>query len=273
MPSLEKTFIKEFKKNIRGRALSGSIYSMPLPRDCENWEVSNCEIYGVSGISIEGGGLFAKLNKTLVKRLPRGQVARRKKADLVNKCFVKDSNGSYVYEEVSIPHNSVVIISKDNLKLPFRYRSMEDGFGYIDVVLNKGVKEYLYYIPKKYLYLTNQTALALSVKNMKNYSGMGYVSWDYGVVYLHVIPYNINRKYVGTKILKTSHGLNYTREVKNIVSFWQSNGIIPDINLCNTVEEGNLVLRNTSRGFEDYEFIEELSLGDKEIYGTIKEEE
>lgn len=273
MASLEQVFIKEFKKTLRGRVSSGNIYNMPLPNDCKNWEVSNCEIYGVSGITQDAGGLFFKLNKTLVKRLPKSHVAKRKKVDLVNKCYVKDNNGNLVYEDVDVPSGSIVIVSKENLRLPYGYKTNEDGFGYIDVVLNNGVKEFLYYIPKKYLYLTNQTALALSVKNMKNFSGMGYVTWNFGVVYLHVIPYNVNRKYVGTKILKTSHGLNYAREVKNIVDFWQKNNIVPNIALCDTCEEGNLVLRQTTRGYSDYNYIEELSLGEKEIYGSIEREE
>ena len=39
---------------------------------------------------------------------------------------------------------------------------------------------------------------------MKNYSGIGLTTWDYGVIFVHVIPYNPNSQYVGTKILKTA---------------------------------------------------------------------
>ena len=268
MANLEEVFIKEFKRNIRSFSISKNIYEVPLPEESRNWGISGEDMYGVRGISSEAGGLYTKLNKSLVKKFPTGIPVRRRKVDLVNRGFARDSKGAFIYEDVKIPQGSVVIISSINLNLPYKYKSKECGFGYIDFILNGLNKEYLYYVPKKYLYVTNQTALALSVKNMKNFFGMGYVTWKFGTVYLHVIPYNPSRKYVGTKILKTSHTLNYEKDVKAIVDYWVASGIIPNIALCNTISEGNLVLKQTSRGYDSYIPVEEFSLVDKEIYMT-----
>ena len=269
MASLEKVFIKEFKRNIRTARISKNIYNVPLPKEIEDWDISGGEVYAIKGVSSEGAGLYSNLNKTLVNKLPKGMVASRRKTDLVTRNFVKDSNGRFVYEDIKIPQGSIVVLSKVNLNLPYKYKVAEDGFGYIDFVMNGLTKEFLYYVPKKYLYQTYQTALALSVKNMKNFFGMGYVSWKFGTIYLHIIPYKPNQQYVGTKILKTSHKVNYEKEVKTIVDYWVNNDIIPNISLCNTLEEGNLVMKETSRGFDSYEPIDELSLDEKEIYGNV----
>lgn len=266
MANLESVFIKEFKRNIRGASISKDIYRVPLPKESDYWKVSGSEVFAIKGILEEGGGLFAKLNRTLVRKIPKGAFPSKRKVDIVSRDFVRDDKGRFVYESVKIPNNSVVVISSVNLNLPYKYKSNEEGFGYIDFIRNGSSKEFLYYIPKKYLYLTYQTALALSVKNMKNFFGMGYQSWRFGTIYLHIIPYRPNQKYIGSKILKTSHKINYEKEVKQIVDFWVSNNIIPDIGLCNTINEGNLVLKETSKGYESYEPIEEMSLAEKDTY-------
>lgn len=267
MSSLEQVFIKEFKRSIRTQRVSKNIYEVPLPIECSNWNVSGTHQYGVIGISAESGGLFSKLNKTVVDRLPQGAKVRRKKIDLVNKRFVKDSRGNLVYESVRVPQGSVPVISNINLNLPYRYSVDEEGFGYIDFIKIGSEKKFLYYIPKKYLYKANQTALALSVKNMKNYAGMGYVTWRFGTIYLHIIPYNSSRSYIGTKILKTSLSLNYDYDIKCIVDFWVKNGVVPNIKLCNTLSEGNLVLKPTTKGYDEYKPIERKSLAEEgELY-------
>lgn len=271
MASLEDVFIKEFKRNIRGMSITKDIYNIPLPKEVSSWEVSGSDVLAIKGIGSEGE-LYAKLNKSLAKKLPKDMVASRRKVDLVTRSFVRDKNNRYVYEDVKVPTGSIVILSSISLDLPYGYKPKDNGFGYIDFVVNGDEKEFIYYIPKRYVYQTNQSALALSVKNMKNFSGMGYLTWKFGTVYLHIIPYKPNQKYVGTKILKTGHKLNYSEEVKKIVDFWVDKDVIPNILLCNTINEGNLVLKETSIGFESYEPLEEISISDREIYGESREE-
>lgn len=270
MATLESVFIKEFKRNTRASQITKNIFDVPLPPESKNWNVSNAELCAVKGIS---ENIYKGLNGALVKKLPKGVVASKRKTDLVTKDFVRDSNNRFVYEDVKVPAGSIVVLSKKNLNLPYNYKA-DDGFGYIDYVSDGVSKEYMYIIPKIYLYQVHQTALALSVKNMKNFAGMGYVSWKYGTIFLHIIPYKPRQSYVGSKILKTSVSLNYNSEVKSIVDYWIANNVIPNIALCETEIEGNLVVKETMTGYDDYQFLEELSLGDKEIYGeSLNEEE
>lgn len=267
MSTLESIFIKEFNRNMRASGAIKNIYEVPLPEEVGKWNVSGEELYYINGLSKEGSGLYYGLNGSLVKKLPKNVVASRRKVDLVTRDFVRDSNNRFVYEDVKIPTDSVVVISDKNLELPYKYSCKEENFGYIDFVTDGTNKEFIYYIPKKYVYLTHQSALALSVKNMKNFAGMGYKSWKYGLIYLHVIPYKPHSQYVGTKILATGVSLDYNEKIRKIVDYWVSNNIIPNIGYSDTESEGNLVLKETIRGYEDYNPIEELSLGDREIYG------
>lgn len=273
MGSLEEVFIREFKQSIRMSKKDKNIYSLPLPEGSEAWEVSGSVVYAVKGITSDTGGLYTKLNKSFGKRIPKNVVPSKRKVDLVTRNFMKDSSGKFIYEDVKIPTNSIVIVSKENLELPFNYKAPFEGFGYIDFIGFGADKEYLYYIPKSCVYETNQTALALSVKNMKNFSGKGYLTWDYGTVYLHIVPYKPNTNYVGTKILKTGLNLNYSKEIKSIIDYWIAEGVIPNIALCETISEGNLVMKPTNVGYYDYTPVSELSVGEKEVYGSEFETE
>lgn len=266
MSSLDSIFIKEFNKVMRIQTNSGDIFSVPLPEESKSWEVSGSELLGVNRIDSKAG-LFKGLNGSLARKLPKNSVARKRKYDLVTKSFAKDSNGRFIYEDVKVPSGSMVILSSKNLNLPYKYSCEDKGFGYIDFISIGDKKEYLYYIPKNNLFKVHQVALALSVKNMKNFMGMGYQSWDYGIIYLHVIPYVPTRQYIGSKILKTSFSLDFSNEIRCIVDYWEQNNVIPKIRFCQTIEKDNLVLKPTQRGFEDYIPVEELSIGEKLVLG------
>lgn len=268
MPTLEGLFIKEFYKNIRSSSVEKDIFSIPLPVESKSWKVSGSDEVGIKGIPSEAG-LYTGLNKKVVKKLPRGVVASKRKVDIVTRDFMRDDKNRFIYEDAVIPSGSTVIVAEESLQLPFGYKCDVKGFDYVDFIQNGKTREYLYVIPKIYLYETHQTALALSVKNMKNYKGMGYQTWKNGVIYLHIIPYKPNIRYVGTKILKTGYKLDYGSEIKAIVDFWIEKSIIPNVVLSDTTERGNLVLKPTMRGYEEYNPIEEISLGDKEIYGDV----
>ena len=245
------------------------IYNIPLPKECDKWEVSGTELYAIKGIEDD---YYGKLNKTIVKKLPKGFSAKRRVIDKVNRNYKKDNNGSYIYEDYKVPSGSIVVLSEVSIELPYsRYMSDKDGFGYIDFVKRDGKVLYMYAIPKSKLYKINQTALAISVKNMKNFSGMGIVSWSSGTLFIHIIPYNPNSNYVGSKILKTGYTLNYTKDVDTLVKYWENRGVIPNIGLCGMQDGGNLCLKPTVVGYDSYIPIEQLPLSDKEIFGSEEE--
>lgn len=261
--NLESTFIKEFRSAVKPAGYK-DIYKIPLPAECKDWYISGTELYSIKDIEEP---YFEKLNRTMVKRLPRDKKAQRRQINPVSRSFARDDEGNYIYEDVQIPTGSIVVLSDIRIGLPHEKKHKpSDGFGYIDFVMSKDTYEYMYIIPKSYLYRVHQTALAMSVKNMKNYEGSGYVTWENGTIFLHIIPYSPNSAYTGTKILKTAYSLNFGTEIKLLLNYWQQIGLIPNIQLCELQDGTNLVLKPTIVGYEDYEPVDTLPINDKETY-------
>lgn len=261
--------MKEFKNSVKEIGYK-DIFKIPLPDECKDWVVSGTELYAIKGIELP---YYSKLNKTIVKRLPRDKVAKRRVIDKITRTFKVDEEGNYIYEDYKVPTGSVVVLSDIQIDLPYqKYIKPEDGYGYIDYVMSKdeGIV-YMYVIPKTVLYKVNQTALVMSVKDMKNFTGMGYTTWHNGKIFLHIIPYSPTSKYTGSKVLKTKYSLNFNEEVDAIVKFWQEAQVIPNIVLCNLQDETNLCLKPTTVGYDEYIPVEPLPLSDKEIYGAEEE--
>lgn len=268
MKTLEDIFVREFKSSVSGVGRK-DVYGIPLPPESSSWYVSGVDMFQVRGISGEDEP-YNLLEGKVVRRLPQGTVARRRAIDKATRGFLKDASGSYVYEDYSVPAGSIVVVSTENIGVLYKgYRvATKSGYGYIDFVDTVAGREFLYVLPKSVLYEINQTALALSVTNMKNYSGMGYTSWNNGTIYLHIIPYNPRAKYIGSKILATKCGLDYTNELKAILAYWQKAKVIPDLALSLLSSGENLATRPTSVGYEGYVQVQPIALGDKEIYGA-----
>ena len=267
MKSLEDVFKSEFRNEIANIGYK-DIYKIPLPEVCKSWDVSGTELYAVKGITTP---YYENLNKKIVKRLPKSAVAKRRVIDKATRSFLKDDDGNFVYEDYTVPTGSIVIVSEVKIELPFKFykRPSKEGYGYIDFIQKKeGTTEYMYVLPESVLYKVNQTALALSVKNMKNFSGSGYMTWSSGMIFLHIIPYKPNSKYDGTRILKTGYSLDYCGEVRSIVNYWQANRVIPNIALCTLNDGTNLAMKGTVVGYESYTPVESLALSDKKVFGS-----
>lgn len=264
--TLEELFVKEFKQEISNIG-SKNIYSVPLPPSSANWRISGTELYGVNGITKK---YFSELNKTIARKVPRDYIVRKRVVDKVIRGFKTNDDGSYVYKDVTVPNGSMVISSDTNIKLPYLeyIKEPKDGFSYVDFISNNNKKEYLYIVPKENLYKVHQTALAISVSSMKNYSGSGYKTWRSGIIYIHIIPYNPNSSYVGSKILKTGCTLNYDKEIEEILTYWQQVGFIPMLALCQLESGENIALKPTTVGYYEYDPIDKYSLSEKEQYGS-----
>ena len=243
------------------------IFKIPLPEEVKYWNISGTDVYKVKGVS---DSVFKDLDGDIVKKLPSGTVAKQRVINPVNRLFKTNEDGSYVYRDYPTVSGSMVVRSDRDLEIPFAYwKNPKDGYGYVDFVISEDYgMEFMYMLPKDCLYKVNQTALVLSVKDMKNYKGMGYNTWSNGKIFLHVVPYNPNSKYVGSKVLKTGDSLDYSKEIKTIVDFWQVNNIVPEIRLCSLEDGSNLCLKPTTVGYEEYEPVEMLPVGDKEVYGS-----
>lgn len=261
--NLEGTFIKEFRSAVKPAGYK-DIYNIPLPKECKDWNVSGTELYSIKGIEEP---YFEKLNKTMIRRLPRDKKAQKRKIDPKTRSFARDEEGNYIYEEITIPTGSLVVLSDMKIGLPHeKLHKVSEGYGYIDFVMTSESLEYMYILPKDVLYRVHQTALALSVRNMKNYAGCGYVTWSNGTIFLHIIPYNPNSSYTGTKILKTGYTLNFGKEIQLLLDFWQKTGLIPNLKLCELQDGSNLATKVTEVGYDEYEPVDTLPINDKEMY-------
>ena len=271
MKTLEDIFTKEFKQSVSNVGYK-DIYKIPLPPECSAWNISGSDLFVVKDIPDEEFP-YSKLNSKIVKRLPQGSAVRRRVIDKATRGFKTGDDGGFVYEDYKVPSGSIAVVSYENIDVPYKgYKvAATSGYGYVDFVNTQSGRQYIYVLPKSVLYGLNQTALALSVTNMKNYSGSGYTTWDNGVIFLHVIPYNPRSKYVGSKILATKCSLDYSREVRAILSFWQKVGVIPDLRLCVLGDGSNLALKKTTVGYPEYIQVQPLALGDKEMYGSGEE--
>lgn len=271
MRTVEDVFIREFKQAVSNVGFK-DIFKIPLPEVTKQWYVSGTELYVVRGVEAQ---YYSLLNNTVVKRLPRGTVAKRRVVDKSTRGYKTDAQGKFEYEDYVVPNGSIVVISQVQLGIPYKgYKTADkDGYGYIDFVQQGGTVEYMYVVPATKLYKINQLALALSVTNMKNYMGSGYVTWNSGTIFLHIIPYNPNAKYVGSRILVTKYNTDFKVEISEILNFWQASGVIPNIQLSALSDGSNLVLKPTMAGYESYLPVESTAIGDKEIYGESENKE
>lgn len=241
-----------------------------MPENTKDWKVSGTEQYAIRGIPDDLEG-FNGLNKTFVYAIPKKYAIQQRIVDKVTRGFKVDEEGKFLHKDITISSGSIAIYTIKKLAVPYVYFEKQiDGYGFIDTIHDNETNKdmYMYILPKTVVYQTNQTALALSVKSMKGYKGMGYVTWDSGTIFLHIIPYKPRLEYMGTKILKTGCTLNYDKEVRDIVIFWIQNRFIPDISLTSVEHnEHNLALKPPSVWYDEYIPVEQLALGDKEVFG------
>lgn len=245
---------------------SRSIYDIPLPEECDGWFVSGTNEYAVRDITIEE---FKPLNETIVMQVPKHKAVQRRKIDKVTRKYATDGS-NYIFEEYKVPTGSMAIVSNINLNLSFDWYKTDskDGYGYVDYFVMKGKRFYIYVLPKDILYKANQTALVVSKKSsMKCFSGIGYKTWRYGMLYLYVIPYNPSTTYAESIVLKTSLSTCYNLERDVLVNHWQKLNIIPNLALCKLSDNSSLVEVQVGNTYSEYNAIDLLPLNKKEILG------
>lgn len=268
MRTLEENFIREFK-SVYFKGNCSNIYEVPLPELSTG--VSGTEIYAVKGIEKEH---YSLLNNTLVRKVPKGYKVKRRKVDKVHRSYQRDESGKFVYEDFPIPRNTLAVLSDKNIELPYTdYKTIsKDGYNYVDFVGGPKSKDFIYTIPTNVLYKVHQTALVISERNMKNYFGMGFRLFHHGLVYLHVIPYNPNSAYTGSKVLCTKASRNYKDELAKIISSWMNVGLLVPLELGELSDGSNIIQVKTQVGYETYTPVESLALSDMQIYGEDESE-
>lgn len=246
--------------------MSKSIFDIPLPEECNQWYVSGTNEFAVRGVTVEE---FKLLNDTIVLQVPRNKAIQRRKVDKVTRKYATNEKG-YIYEDYKVPTGSMAVISNKCLNLSYDWFKInnKDGYGYVDYYDEKGRRYYVYVLPKEVLYKANQTALVLSKKSsMKNFSGVGYRTWKYGMIYLYVIPYNPNVTYSESIILRTGLSLDYIKERDALLKYWLETNLIPNLALSKLSDDTSLVEIPMGNSYFEYNAIELLPVSKKEILG------
>lgn len=247
MPTLDDILAKELRQTIGKLPTIPSIYELPNPLEGKG-EIQEGRVYRVKGIE---DSVFSPLNDELVvdmgrvkpERTVRGKAGRAK----------RDERNQIIKEKPSTPAGSKFIRTKHKLDIPFRFEST--GFNYADFIgdLEDGYK-YIYAIPKDNLYTVHMTALAVSSRTMRCYSGHKFKTWHFGSLTVAVIPYNPKSKYTNTIILLTKAGIDYGEEIKEYVNGLIAQGVIPNV-ADFSVEGGyrNLVYEEARISYDGYE--------------------
>lgn len=253
-------------KSAVSRPVSKIITDVPLPNSVSTWDNSTKELLKVNGIDCE---YYAKLNDTLVEKLPRDMSAKQRVIDPATRGYKKDSDGNYIYNEYKVPTGSVVVISSLQLNIPWKeYVKPTKGYGYIDFIETSEGRKYLYVVPKTKLYKVNMTALVISyAPHMRCYEGRGYQTWRNGVIFLRIVPYKATSKFSQTKILKTWYGTNYAKECAELMKYWSSINFVVNSGVCELSNGTNLALTECETIEECYIPFELIPISDKEIYG------
>lgn len=184
---------------------------------------------------------FEALNDVTVEVVGRMKLYKRE--ILSDGSIRKDKNNEDVKNPVTIPQDSIALLSTVNIKLPnfvldkFGERKklqITKGFMYVDYIEKDGERKYIYIVPREHAYLLNLNALVLTPnKRRQYYKGYKLLMQDGNVIYLYVIPYSL-RAYTAVRIIGTKPTYNFDSEITELLKLWVSNKILFNPKLTET---------------------------------------
>lgn len=250
MATSEDIFAREFRETLRRLAAQpgGRLHVSELHNPLTELSIPVGRPFEVDGIE---DSLFSKLNGAEVYALGKVKPERyvyertgKRKVDL---------HGNEVTEVPTTPKGSLWVRTDRKIDIPYRFKDGDKGFNYANAWRNApGPHKYVYAVPKENLYSITLSALAVSVRTMKCFSGYTFKSWHFGNLNLAVIPYNPNAKYTDTVILGTKKGIDYDQEINKFVGFQVEAGIIPRIPNYYVNGTENLVYKEMVPSYSDY---------------------
>lgn len=214
--------------------------------------------YQVRGIQDEK---YSKLNDTVVEKYPKSKLPHLMLQNHTSKPMLNDE-GKPRYEFKDKPEGSSAIVSPVNLGLPYKYSPTENGLDFALRFPNDGSEEnrYGYYIPDKYLYGINLTALVVSGRNnVKAYFGESLTTYEMGKIFIGVIPFKGKIDYINTVVLGVKPSLDWDRDIEILEQDLVRVGVIP---VKNEIEDTIIKVTNPEM---TYTPIDELSLEDSKI--------
>ena len=256
MATLEEIFYKEFNGMMQQLKVNNGILNInevPMPPEASSYfKMEKHDIVAIQGINDE---YYSKLNNTESLLWNSGQLKRRR-FDYKGE-FMKDKDGHQLYDDVTLPHECVAVISDVKLGVPLKYKPSEP-FEYVDMVSNKdGLVKYVYIVPRKYCYKVTQVALVLSLNKMRVYwDGIAIALKNGNVVYLYTIPYKPSTQMHNYRILHTKTSSDFSKELIMIRDYWLSIGYMFDPQKCTMLEapkgRENMALQIQPSVLEEY---------------------
>ena len=252
---------KEFKQYVRMNYRGWAVKDLSLKpmNDIPAKDGKPTQFFMVKGIQDER---YSRLNGTVVEgytanRLPQPVLAEYSHTPLRNK------EGRVRYEYSDRPANSMPVLSKQNLILPYGYTPTEPGLKYS---MHFETGQYGYYLPEKYLYKINLTALVISGRNnVKSYYGQSLLTFEMGTIFIGVVPFSGRVDYVNTVVLGVEPDDNWEKEIQLLPGALVGMGVIPvpgALDGCET-PVSNLDMQ--------YRRVEELSVGDQKLAAKVPE--
>ena len=176
---------------------------------------------------------FSNLNKKIVEIEGRQAWVKRLYDSHGN--FLKDAHtGKVMTKDVPVPHDSVVVSSAENIRLPntktvgvskVQYEPSE-GFRYIDFDTVKGGRKYYYIVPKKNVYRLNMCALVLSKRALgrrdRYYRGYKIALQNGTWIYIYVLP--VVRRQTSYRVLSVKPSPDFQSDITTLVKWWQTRG-------------------------------------------------
>lgn len=216
--------------------------------------------YKVKGIAEDS--IFSVLNNTEVRGL--GGYKPQIYVYDVGRVPKKDPEGNKVTKPTSPPKDSLFIRSKDKITIPARFKQGTNGFDYANYWKDApDGYHYIWAIPKENIYPMNEVALSVSTRTMKAYKSYQFSTWQYGEIYISVIPYNANAKYEATRILSVGTDLDFDEKITYLVNSLIYIGIIPNVaDYYVDMQERNLVMKEMIPHYIDFESESETPLSD-----------
>lgn len=259
MKSAEQIFVQEFKQmqaQLKANNPLFDMYSLEIPKESLG-TITTRDMVIIKGIQEE---YYDKLNNTEALIWSHGKLCRRK-FDYKGE-YIKDDNGNYVTQDVTLPHECIAIISTVRLGVPTKFKPKQ-AFEYVDCITRTGAdgkKEicYVYIIPREYCYKLNQTALVMSLTKLRSYySGASFALRNGYTIYLYVIPYKpTTTRTRSYRLLSTKTSIDYSTELQGLMSAWLQMGVLYNPQLCELYEglEGrtNISMEEYASSVDEY---------------------
>lgn len=236
MASLDEIFVKEFNQlvyNLKANNGYVNLYDIPIPDNIANtFVIERHDKVAISSIPDE---YYGKLSNSEALLWNGGQLKRRK-FDFKGE-FMKDKNGNFIYNEVSLPNTCVAVISDTRIGVPLKYKPKEE-LQFVDTVqknLSDGTRliKYMYIIPRQYCYKLNQVALVLSWNKLKvYYAGIGLTLKNGHILYMYVIPYKPSSQQHNYRVLHCKTNIDFNSEICALRDYWLKTNYMFNPSLC-----------------------------------------